>query len=108
MRVAILDALVHSAGMKHTFDIQVLSAEGQHYCDETSEDVHIWGPIEVRRSMVVLVELKRPVPSAVLAPFIARALSRCEIKQAQLFDERIPFTVENLQRVLSRQSNLGA
>jgi hypothetical protein len=94
--------------MKNTFQIQVLNAKASHYCDEQSADgVRIWGPVTVRNNVVVLVELRKSVPSAVLAPFIAQSLSRCEITHVQLFDDRIPFTVEQLQKVLNKQSQLG-
>ena len=95
--------------MKHTFHIEVISARTTRYCDESlAEGVHLWGPIKVRDRLEVLVELTKPVPADILAPFIISALSACQVARVCLFDETIPFTREQLRAVLSKQSKLGA
>jgi hypothetical protein len=94
--------------MHSSFHIHVLSAAADLYCEEYSEEgVHIAGPMNVRRGKVVVVELNRAVASSVLAPLITRSLSPCEITRVRLFDEQIPFTLEQLQKVLNKQSKLG-
>ena len=91
--------------MKNAFQIEVLDPGPHTPCDHYSDEgVHIWGPISVRDSRMMLADLAQAVSPEKLATLLTKLLADCGITQVRLFDDEVTVTEANLRGVLLKQA----